>query len=157
MAKIESTEKHLAPIRKSIVVRRTPEEAFEIFTKRTSSWWPLEKHSCFQAESSALQIEPRVGGKIQETSKTGEQATWGTVRVWNPPKGFVMSWHPGQGPEAATEVEFRFETVAEGTRVELEHRDWIKVGANVEKARKGYDSGWTDVLEVAFSEACARG
>ena len=157
MTKIESAEKHLAPIRKSIVVRRSPEEAFEIFTQRTNSWWPLATHSCFLGESSTIQIEPRVGGKIQETSKSGEVATWGTVRVWNPPKGFVVSWHAGGGPEMATEVEFRFEPVAEGTRVELEHRDWSNLGAGAEKARKGYDSGWVEVLEVRFVEACARG
>ena len=41
MAEIKSTEQQLSPVRKSVIVSRTPEEAFEIFTKRTSSWWPL--------------------------------------------------------------------------------------------------------------------
>jgi uncharacterized protein YndB with AHSA1/START domain len=156
MANIESTEKHLAPIRKSVVVRRTPEEAFEIFTQRMASWWPLATHSCFEGGASTCQIEPRVGGKVQEISKSGESALWGTIRVWEPPSRFVMSWHPGHNPETPTEVEFRFLPVEGGTRVELEHRDWIQLGAMAEKARAGYNAGWVEVFEVRFSEACVR-
>jgi hypothetical protein len=37
----------VAPIRKSVVVRRKPEEAFSIFTERLSSWWPHKSHSLF--------------------------------------------------------------------------------------------------------------
>ncbi|HLQ67566.1 MAG TPA: SRPBCC family protein [Candidatus Limnocylindrales bacterium] len=156
MAEIKSTVQHLSPVRKSVIVSRTPEEAFEIFTKRTSSWWPLSKYSLFQANSVACEIDPRVGGLIQETSKSGERATWGTVRTWDPPNRFVMSWHPGGDASTATELELRFVRVPEGTRVELEHRDWAKLGAKAEAARKDYDGGWVEVLESAFKKGCER-
>lgn len=154
MAEIRSAEEQLAPVRKSIVVRRTPEEAFEIFTGRIGTWWPLAKFSIHQADAVTCAIEPRVGGKVEEVSKNGERATWGTVRAWEPAKRFVMSWHPGSDPETPTEVEVRFTEVPEGTRVELEHRDWIKLGARAEQTRGGYDQGWVEVFERRYAEAC---
>ena len=154
MADIKSAERHLAPVRKSIVVRRPPQEAFEIFTGRIGSWWPLSKFSIFQAEAVTCGIEPRVGGKVEEVSKSGERGHWGTIRDWDPPRRFVMSWHPGSDPETATELELRFIEVPEGTRVELEHRDWIKLGARAEETRGGYDQGWAEVFERCYAESC---
>ena len=32
-------------IRKTVLVDFTPEEAFELFTTRIASWWPVRTHS----------------------------------------------------------------------------------------------------------------
>jgi uncharacterized protein YndB with AHSA1/START domain len=145
----------IAPVRKSVVVRRTPEEAFAIFTERMASWWPLATHSLFEAEAGTCGIEPRVGGKIYETSRSGERTEWGTILTWEPPRRFVTTWHPGQDPENPTEVEVRFTAVPEGTRVDLEHRNWEKLGEKAAMARNGYDQGWVEVFERRFVEGCA--
>ena len=145
----------LAPVRKSVVVRRTPEEAFAIFTERLASWWPLHQYSIFQAESAACVLEGRVGGKLYETSRSGERRDWGTILIWDPPLRFVTTWHPGQDPTKPMEVEVRFIAVPEGTRVELEHRNWEQLGAKAADAREGYDQGWNEVIGRYASEGCA--
>ena len=145
----------VAPIRKSIVVRRKPEEAFSIFTERLSSWWPHKTHSLSKGGAASVVMEPKVGGKLYEVSDAGERHEWGTIVSWNPPRGFVTTWHPGMDPNNPTEVEFRFTAVPEGTRVDLEHRNWEKMGPKGVENREGYDKGWVEVFEVRFAEACA--
>lgn len=155
MGSVESMAPYLEPVRKSVTVRRSPAEAFEIFTARLGSWWPLAEYSIYQAEAAACGIEPRVGGKVYEVAKSGERSEWGTILTWDPPRGFSMTWHPGREPETAQEVELRFLAVPGGTRVDLEHRGWQKLGAEANEAREGYDGGWAVVLEQIFVAACA--
>lgn len=145
----------VAPIRKSIVVRRKPEEAFSIFTERLSSWWPHKTHSLSKGGAASVVMEPRVGGKLYEVSDAGERQEWGTIVSWDPPRGFVTTWHPGMDPNKPTEVELRFTAVAEGTRVDLEHRNWEKMGPKAVENRDGYDKGWVEVFERSFAQACA--
>ena len=145
----------VGPIRKSVVVRRTPEEAFSVFTERLESWWPRQTHSVFEAGSAAVIMEPRIGGKIYEVSNSGERHEWGTIVTWDPPRGFVTTWHPGTDPAKATEVEIRFTALPDGTRVDLEHRNWENLGAMAAKAREGYDKGWVEVFEQSFVKGCA--
>jgi uncharacterized protein YndB with AHSA1/START domain len=85
----------------------------------------------------------------------GRTFPWGKVKVWQPPSRLVMSWHPGRGPEVAQEVEIRFEAVENGTRVDLEHRDWARLGTEAELVRERYNGGWSEVLGRCFVDACA--
>jgi uncharacterized protein YndB with AHSA1/START domain len=155
MANVESIRPFLEPLRKSIVVRRAPAEAFEIFTARIGSWWPRDRFSIHQAESATCGMEPRVGGEVFEVSTAGARERWGTVVAWEPPHRMVMTWHPGRPPSTAQEVEVRFMAVDEGTRVDLEHRGWNEYGEGAEEARGGYESGWAVVFDRCFMEACA--
>jgi hypothetical protein len=145
----------VAPIRKSVVVRRKPEEAFSIFTERLSSWWPHKTHSLFKDKTASVVMEPRMGGKLYEVSDSGERKEWGTIVSWDPPRGFVATWHPGMDPANPTEVEMRFMAVPEGTRVDLEHRNWEKLGAKAAESREGYEKGWVGVFEESFVKGCA--
>lgn len=77
------------------------------------------------------------------------------MTIWEPPQRFAMTWHPGSDPANATDLEIRFIQVTDGTRVELEHRNWTKLGARAEETRSGYDSGWVDVFEGCYVKACA--
>lgn len=145
----------VAPIRKSVVVRRTPEEAFSVFTERLTSWWPHKTHSLSKGGAASVVMEPKTGGKLYEVSDSGERQEWGTIVSWDPPRGLVTTWHPGMDPLKATEVEVRFTAVPEGTRVDLEHRNWEKLGAKAAEAREGYDKGWVEVFERSFVKGCA--
>ena len=145
----------LAPLVKTITVRRTPAEAFEIFTAGLARWWPLDRFSIHQADTATCAIEPRLGGRIFETAKNGEEATWGTILAWEPPGRFVTTWHPGQPADTAQEVELRFEPVDGGTRVTLEHRGWAGLGARAGETRRNYDGGWATVFDVCYREACS--
>jgi uncharacterized protein YndB with AHSA1/START domain len=145
----------LEPLRKSVTVRRTPAEAFEIFTARLERWWPLARFSIFQEQAASCGFEPRVGGAVYEVSAAGERRTWGTLLAWEPPQRLVMTWHPGRDPDTAQEVELRFTAVAGGTRVDLEHRGWQSLGEQAAESREGYDHGWPAVLSEYAAE-CSR-
>lgn len=151
---VSDLTRYLEPVRKAIVVRRTPAEAFEIFTARISSWWPTSSYSIYQAESASCGIEPRVGGDVYEISKGGERCVWGAVLAWEPAVRLVVTWHPGRPADSAQEVEVRFIPTTEGTRVELEHRGWDRFGPHAAEAREGYDGGWVHVFEGSYQEAC---
>jgi uncharacterized protein YndB with AHSA1/START domain len=153
MTNAETTGTALAPLRKTIVVRRTPEEAFAVFTERFGAWWPFTQFSLHQAETARCAFEAKPGGEIYEVSTAGERAAWGRVRAWDPPHGFVIAWHPGSPPEKATEVALTFEAVADGTRVTLEHRDWAKIGDGAAQARENYEKGWVVVFEQCYAAA----
>lgn len=59
----------------------------------------------------------------------------------------AFTWHPGQEPTKASEVEVRFEGLGpEETLVTLEHRGW-QVFADPDAARREYDQGWPLVLD----------
>ncbi len=97
------------------------------------------------------------GGRIVERAIDGDERLWGTVVAWEPPDRVAFSWHPGQGDAEATEVEVRFLADEHGTRVELEHRGWDRLGGEAEGARTGYTgpSAWGLVLDH-FGDAADR-
>ena len=51
-----------APVRKSITVDVPVEKAFEVFTERFGSWWPVS-YSIGKSALKSAAIEPRVGGR----------------------------------------------------------------------------------------------
>jgi hypothetical protein len=155
MGNIESIQPYLEPLRRSVVVKRTPAEAFEIFTARFGSWWPYQRFSIHQQNVASCGLEPRQGGEVFEVARDGRRERWGTVVIWDPPGRLVLSWHPGHTPETAQQVELRFVAVPEGTRVDLEHRDWAKLGAAATETRESYENGWAVVLGQSYVEACS--
>lgn len=155
MGSVEKIAPYLEPVRKTVTVKKTPAEAFEIFTAKLASWWPLSQFSIYQAEAVTCAFEPRSGGDVYETSRSGERSVWGRILAWEPPDRFVMTWHPGRDADTAQEVEVRFAAVAGGTRVELTHRGWEKLGAEAAPTRESYDSGWETVFGERFATACA--
>jgi len=152
---VEPIGPFIGAIMKTVDVACEPERAFEVFTARMSRWWPLLKYSVGQAQARTCGIEPRVGGSVWEERDDGERSAWGTITVWEPPGRLAFTWHPGRDPETAQEVELRFHPIAGGTRVELEHRGWQKLGAQAARTREGYDTGWDDVLLRHYVPACA--
>ena len=136
----------LDAVRHSVVVAATPERAFEVFTAEMGTWWPLERHSRLDGANDAG-IEPRKGGRVFERSSSGEEASWGEVLEWEPPSRLVLAWKTNDDPNPPTEVEVRFVPDGEGTRVELEHRGWERLGDDAAEARASYDGGWPFVLE----------
>lgn len=141
-----------SPIRKSITVRRSLDEAFALFTEGIATWWPLERYSIHEEHARTVALEGRLGGRLYEVSDDGREGRWGTVTVWEPPNRLAYTWHPGRGEETAQEVEVRFLASGEGTRLELEHRGWERAPDK----RSGYDAGWDEVLG-RYGEAAVSG
>ncbi len=155
MGQIETIQPFLEPIRKSIVVSQSPEVAFQLFTAGMADWWPTSRFSVSQDRVSDVVVEPRVGGAVYEVRDDGETFPWGAVIVWEPNRCFAMTWHPGRTSDTAQEVEVRFIAEADGTRVELEHRNWQALGDRAGSTREQYLGGWDFVFGQCFADACA--
>jgi uncharacterized protein YndB with AHSA1/START domain len=140
----------IAPVTKSIMVKRPPEEAFRVYTEGIATWWPLETHSPSQKAETVI-IEPREGGRLYERTTDGEELDWGEVLVWDPPHRLVHSWHLGRN--VATDVEVRFTPQGDGTLVELVHSGWERHGEYAAALRAQYDSGWDFVFGERYASA----
>jgi uncharacterized protein YndB with AHSA1/START domain len=152
------------PIRRSVTVRCTPEDAFRVFTDQMDDWWPLETHGRAAdqladegVKAERLEVQGRIGGQIIEHMSNGESLPWGEFLAWEPPTRLVLGWKPHSRPVAPTEVEVRFLPDGDETRVELEHRGWERVGAEAPEVREAYGSpqGWVTTLNV-FAAAIER-
>lgn len=150
---------NIAPVRKSVVVQATAARAFEVFTAGIDRWWP-KSHGLGAAPVRESIIEPFVGGRWYTTCEDGSEAVVGHVLIWQPAERFAVSWEIGANwksdPRVAftseVEVHFIAETAAR-TRVELEHRNFERMGAEAgESLRKDVDRGWPTILEL-FAQA----
>jgi uncharacterized protein YndB with AHSA1/START domain len=134
------------PVLRAAHVRCDPATAFTVFTDRMGAWWPLPTHSVLHDRAGGVGFEE---GRLVERGVDGSECVWGHVLAWDPPERFVMSWHPGQDEDAATEVEVRFTPDGDGTRVEVEHRGWERFGDSAMLRRRGYvgPGAWGHVLD----------
>ena len=135
-----------APVRKTVQVRLAPADAFDLFTRQMSRWWPLARYSCGGADAERVEFDLRAGGQVVEHTKSGQRHVWGTVSAWEPPQRFAMTWHPAHAPEEATHLLVEFAALAGGgTEVRLTHDGWETRG---QQARDSYDGGWNAVLAL---------
>ena len=144
----------IAAVRRNVTVETGAAHAFEVFTAGIDRWWPHDK-GIGPGPIARSVIEPFVGGRWYTRHAGGSEVTVGHVRVWEPGLRLVVGWEisaqwkPDARVELASEVEVRF--IAEGparTRVELEHRDFERMGAaDGETMRGSVDHGWPGMLE----------
>jgi uncharacterized protein YndB with AHSA1/START domain len=131
---------------KTITVDLPLEEAFRLYTEGMASWWPFETHSIGEHEVATVVLEPREGGRIFERTKNGEERNWGSVVLWDPPRRLAHTWHLMRPEEEAQRVEVSFEQDGSGTRLELVHTGWERLGDRAAEMFGNYDSGWDYVL-----------
>lgn len=151
----------LAPVVKTIDVRRTAADAFRIFTTEIAAWWPMATHT--RAKTAAGQrtvnvtIEPHVGGRVYETLADGEMLEWGEVSAFEPGALFQMEWRLGRPVSEGTTVRVAFQPLdAHSCRVTLTHENWMRMGKEAEEMRKGYNNGWATVFEKNFKDYANR-
>jgi uncharacterized protein YndB with AHSA1/START domain len=134
----------LAPVRRERELGVSAERAFEALTEEIGAWWPLAGHSCSGDPASLLRFED---AQLVETTTSGERHVWGTLLRWEPPHGFVMTWHPGRPDTApASEVELRVTALAPSrSLVEIFHRGWERLADPLE-SRTEYENGWPAVM-----------
>jgi uncharacterized protein YndB with AHSA1/START domain len=148
----------IEPVVKTVTVACTPKEAFRYFTADFNMWWPVATQSVvayaseFKDKPAAVIFEPRVGGRIFERARSGEEHVWGTVLAWKPPARVLFSFHPGRDDKEAQTVEVTFSPALEGAKVVLTHSGWEKLGASAQKARDSYNQGWEGVFVTAYRE-----
>jgi uncharacterized protein YndB with AHSA1/START domain len=145
----------MTSIRRSIHVARPVDVAFKVFTEEMSSWWPLHDGFAYAGDKAKdIIVEGLEGGRFYERATDGQEFDIGTVSVWDPPSRVVVTWSQNNW-DAPTEVEVAFVPDGDGTRVELEHRGWDKVGVTGTEGEAGWADGWDFVLSK-YSDAVGR-
>lgn len=137
----------IEPVRKVVQVRIAIEEAFRLFTEGMSTWWPLATYSVGAEKTMRCVFEGQVIGRIYEVQEDGSRAEWGIVKLWDPPNAVAFTWYPGREPDTAQDVEVGFQSILDGTELELVHHGWELLGNQAQEIRAGYDSGWDYVLD----------
>ncbi len=141
-------------VRKSVTVMAPCAVAFEVFTSRMASWWPMPSHHIGQSDCADVVVEPRTGGRWFERGVDGVECQWGEVLAWQPPERVLLAWRLNAqwqfDPTLLTEVEVRFVAIdANTTRVELEHRGLEAFGGESAQMRDvlGSPDGWGGMLD----------
>ena len=92
-------------------------------------------------------MQSGVGGRIYERTPDGAEHDWGEVTVWRPPTRLAYLWHLRRDRSDATEVEIRFTANdSGGTRIEIEHRGWERLGRAAVQWRDQNRAGWQTLL-----------
>jgi len=136
------------PVVKTVTVRAVPERAFALFAD-IARWWPLAQFHTGPAPVDCM-IEPRVGGRVFERAADGRETPWGMVLAYDPPHRLAFSWIVGLSAEQEQLVEIRFTAEDRGTKVELTHSGWEKLGDAAASLCERYDHGWGTVFERHF-------
>lgn len=144
-------EFRVPPVVKTVTVRAAPARVFELFARDLARWWPLAQ---FHAGTDPVDcmIEPHVGGRVFERAKDGTESVWGRVLAYEPPHRLAFSWLVCLPPDTEQRVEVRFTPEGGGTRVELTHSGWEKLGDAAAAQRELFDSGWATIIERCFVE-----
>ena len=151
----------IAPVRKTVVVQAPRAQAFDVFTTGIDRWWP-KTHGIAGTPILKSVVEPFVGGRWYTTHADGVEVVVGHVLEWVPAERLVVSWavtsawKPEPRVAFASEVEVRFVDEGAGrTRVELEHRNFERMGAVPgEIMRNAVDGGWIAILDL-YAQATA--
>ena len=147
-------EAMIEPLRMSFEVDCPAQHAFEVWTARTSRWWPVA-HTVTAEAGLQVVFEGRLGGRIFERTPAGVEVDWGEITLWEPPQRLGYLWHIRADRADATEVEIRFTDQGDATtRVDIEHRGWERLGARGPGWRDANRGGW-DGLLPHFRAACS--
>lgn len=106
-------------IQKSILLRCPPDEAFQLFTRRISAWWP-KTHRLTKDSESELFLERT--GRFWERAADGTEIELGRVLAWDEPTRLALDFYIGTNAAQPTALEVTFTPENEGTRVTVRHR-----------------------------------
>jgi uncharacterized protein YndB with AHSA1/START domain len=147
----------LPPVRRNIEVATTADHAFRVFTADMHRWWPPPCHGA--EERTAMVVEPRIGGRWYDRSKSGAERQLGRVLAWEPDYRLLLTWQLRMNqtfdPNLETEIEVKFTpTGADKTLVSVEHRKLDRFGLEAEQAFAAFNGpgAWYGILE-AFRDA----
>ncbi len=130
-------------IQKSILLRCPPNEAFQIFTRRISEWWP-KTHRPMNDSESELFMEQT--GRFWERSADGREIELGRVLVWEEPNRLALDFYIGTNAAQPTALEVTFTAENEGTRVTVHHRARPESEGLWNQRAAVFERSWADVL-----------
>lgn len=131
----------------------TAERAFAAFTERIAQWWqPSDLFQFTPGQVGTMRFESGPDGRLVEEYDDGSEFVIGRVRVWDPPRRFVLNWRQATFvPEQDTELHVSFlEITADSpqTRVTVEHFGWDRIPPQ-SAARHGLP---LDVFQLRFAQ-----
>lgn len=147
------------PIKKTLHVPLRPQKAFELFTEHLDDWWPTHSHSLSAGDGEKPQnvmVDRREGGYITETKHDGDTGRWGTITKWDEGRAIGISWYVGRDEAEATDLDVVFTPTDMGTRIELTHGGFHRLGEAATAMHGNYDKGWDHVLTECFGQHCFR-
>lgn len=134
-----------------------PATAFEVFTAEIDDWYERGRYSWHDPKRAVgIRFEPGVGGRWIEVwdAETGEGCEFGRIKAWEPGRRLLVSFTSTfLPPEPPTEIEVRFEPVAGGTRVTLEHRGIEQLPPEIARTWEG--RAWIAMMRT-FADYVAR-
>jgi uncharacterized protein YndB with AHSA1/START domain len=151
----KATDQALA-VRETVHVDLPPEEAFRLFTEGINQWWPLDEGYSYGGDRSRdIFLEPVEGGRFYERFVDGDELQVGTVRVCTPPHRILFTWRSPEW-QAHTEVDVRFLAEGLGTRLQLEHRGFERLGPDGAATAKRWAGGWPRVVQAFATRAAGQ-
>lgn len=117
--------------------------AFALVTGRISDWWPTERRHTGDRSSTIFLL---ASGRFYERASDGREVELGKVTLWNEPTVIVLDFYIATGPDHPTEVEIRFETEGERTRVTVIHRPKPESAHLWDERSPRYAASWAIVL-----------
>lgn len=142
----------IEPLRLSFDVACSVDHAFRTWTERIDAWWPAD-HTASGETDATVVLEPRMGGRLYERTTGGTEHEWGEVTGWDPPRSFAYLWHLRRDRADATDVEITFTATSTGTRVDILHTGWERLGAEGQTWRNRNQGGWATLLPSYLDEA----
>ncbi len=114
------------------------------------------------AAASGFQLRPRPGGRhlprsegrgrFYERFVDGDELQVGQVLACDPPDRILFTWRSPDW-DGPTEVEVRFSPDGGGTRVDVEHRGWERIGPQGEEIGGMFGNGWPTVMAAYAGHA----
>lgn len=142
-----SDDPSLVAVHESVRVDCPVEVAFDLFTTRMGEWWPLDLASYGGNRAKDIFLEPRVGGRFFERFLDGDELQVGAVVVCDPPNRITFTWMTADW-EGETEVEVTFTAQHQGTRVDLTHRGFDRIGQLGSDVAAKFRGGWPGVMSA---------
>jgi uncharacterized protein YndB with AHSA1/START domain len=78
------------PVWKSVEVPCSADQAFAIFTREPTTWWPPDHR--LTGNRDVVVFESFVGGRWYERDRDGTERDWGRILEWEPGRRIRMSW-----------------------------------------------------------------
>jgi uncharacterized protein YndB with AHSA1/START domain len=136
-------------IEKSILLRCSADEAFQLFTGRITEWWP-PTHRPTKDPESTLHLEQT--GRFWERARDGREMELGRVLVWEPPHRLELAFYLGTNPAQPTAVTITFTTENDGarvtTRVTIHHRPTPESADLWNQRAPVFERSWDAVLQA---------
>ncbi|MDF2939626.1 MAG: ATPase [Gammaproteobacteria bacterium] len=142
-------------IEREHVVKVSQQQAFDIFVKHFSKWWPKE-YSWGRDCLEFIGIEPKAGGRCFERGPHGFECQFGRVLTYNPPEEISFTWQindkgqPDPNPKNASIIKVKFIAIEPThTKLILNHHSIENHGENAKKycEELNSDYGWSFILK----------